>query len=206
MTLHIAIPKGRLGKQIIKALDHTSFQGIIDNDSRKLVFHDKKNDIIFSMVKNSDVTTYVTEQVFDIGFTGLDMIEERKPSLFLLDRYPIGVCKMCVARRKGDSSSIKRIATSFPEITKKFFGDRGQNIKIMKLAGSVELAPVLGLSDGIVDIVETGGTLRENGLEVTEDILDIYCCLVANQVSFRFKEKQIQSFMNELRKGIECFN
>lgn len=201
MTLHVAVPKGRLGKQIIKGLEDTPYCGVIDNDSRKLVFRDEKHDIIFSMVKNSDVTTYVTEQVFDVGFTGLDMLEERKPPLYLLDRYPIGVCRMSVARKNGDTTPIKRIATSFPNITTEFFRKKGRDIKIMELAGSVELAPVLGLSDGIVDIVETGGTLRENGLSVTEDIMDIYCCFIANRVSFRFKEEEIKEFMKNLKEG-----
>lgn len=202
MTLHVAIPKGRLGKQILKALESTAYAGVIDGESRKLVFSDESRDVVFSIVKNSDVTTYVKEQVFDLGFTGLDMIVERGYPLYLLDRYPIGVCKMAVARPKGATGPVKKLATSFPNITKGYFKNKGRDIKIMELAGSVELAPVLGLSDGIVDIVETGGTLRENGLEVTEKIMDIYCCLIGNPVSFRFKEEEITGFMKEMKEGL----
>lgn len=210
MTLHIAIPKGRLGKEIIQALQKTDYYGIVEEDSRQLVFHSREKDLTFSMVKNSDVTTYVQEKVFDIGFTGLDMILERKPKVYLLERYPIGICKMCVAelkdRDKNDGERTKRVATSFPNITKKYYGEKGIDVRAMELAGSVELAPILGLSDAIVDIVETGNTLRENGLIVVDEIIDIYCCLIANEISYKFKEEELETFMRKIQEGLGQWN
>lgn len=206
MTLSIAIPKGRLGAQVIKVLNSVNlYKDIVDNSSRKLVFFKNDENIVFNMVKNADVTTYVEEKVFDIGFTGMDMVMENKPNVYILDRLNIGVCKLSIAALSNNKDfkdkRLIRVATSYPTISKDYFKDKGIDINIMNLNGSVELAPVLGLSDVIVDIVETGNTLRENGLEVVEDMYEISCALIANKISYKFKRKEIDEFINNFKSG-----
>lgn len=199
MGLTIAIPKGRLGTQTIEILKSAGIGSTIDEKSRKLVFNNENKDIDFILLKNSDVITYVENGIADIGISGKDMIMESSGDFYQLYKMNIGKCKIAVAGIKGRKifrdDTILKVATKFPETAKRFFSSRGQKIKIIKLNGSIELAPILGLSDVIVDIVETGHTLKANGLEVIEDMYDISAMVIANKISYKFKRKEIKEIV-----------
>lgn len=204
MSLTIAIPKGRLGTQAIEMLKAAGIGELIDEKSRKLVFNDVKRNINFLLLKNSDVITYVENGIADMGISGKDMIMEKDADIYELYKMNIGKCKMSVAGIKEKKifkdDTIIKVATKFPEIAGKYFSSRGQKIKIIKLNGSIELAPILGLSDVIVDIVETGNTLRANGLEVFEDIYNISAMIISNKISYKFKRKEIKEIIELIRK------
>lgn len=207
MSLTIAIPKGRLGTQAVEMLKAAGIGESIDEKSRKLVFRDEKRNIGYILLKNSDVITYVENGVADMGIAGKDMIMEEGADIYELYKMNIGRCKMSVAGIKGRKAfgddTIIKVATKFPETAKKYFGGRGQKVKIIKLNGSVELAPVLGLSDVIVDIVETGNTLKANGLEVFEDICGINAMIISNKISYKFKKEEIKEIIELIRKEDE---
>ncbi len=199
MGLTIAIPKGRLGTQTIEIFKSEGIGSTIDEKSRKLVFNNENKDSEFILLKNSDVITYVENGIADIGISGKDMIMESSGDFYQLYKMNIGKCKIAVAGIKGRKifrdDTILKVATKFPETAKRFFSSRGQKIKIIKLNGSIELAPILGLSDVIVDIVETGHTLKANGLEVIEDMYDISAMVIANKISYKFKRKEIKEIV-----------
>lgn len=203
MSLTVAIPKGRLGSQTIDMFKSAGIGETIDEDSRKLIFEDKKNDIVFMLLKNSDVITYVENGVADIGISGKDMIMEKNADIYELYKMNIGRCKMSVAGIKGKKilkdDTILKVATKFPEIAKKYFESKGQKIKIIKLNGSIELAPILGLSDVIVDLVETGNTLKANGLEIFDDMCNINAMIISNKISYKFKRKEIKETIEIIR-------
>ncbi len=209
MSLTIAIPKGRLGSQAIDMFKSSGIGESIDENSRKLVFKDEKLDITFLLLKNSDVITYVESGVADIGISGKDMIMENGSDIYELYKMNIGKCKLSVAGIKGrkifKDDTIIKVATKFPETAKKYFSSKGQKIKIIKLNGSIELAPLLGLSDVIVDIVETGNTLVANGLEVFEDMYNINAMIISNRISYKFKRKEIKDIIEIIRKEDECY-
>ena len=209
MGLTIAIPKGRLGTQTIEILKSAGIGSTIDEKSRKLVFNNENKDIDFILLKNSDVITYVENGIADIGISGKDMIMESSGDFYELYKMNIGKCKIAVAGIKGRKifrdDTILKVATKFPETAKRFFSSRGQKIKIIKLNGSIELAPILGLSDVIVDIVETGHTLKANGLEVIEDMYDISAMVIANKISYKFKRKEIKEIIELVtREDSKC--
>ncbi len=203
MSLTVAIPKGRLGSQTINMFKSAGIGETIDEDSRKLIFEDKKNDIVFMLLKNSDVITYVENGVADIGISGKDMVMEKNADIYELYKMNIGRCKMSVAgitgKRIFKDDTILKVATKFPEIAKKYFSGKGQKIKIIKLNGSIELAPILGLSDVIVDLVETGNTLKANGLEIFDDMYDINAMIISNKISYKFKRKKIKETIEIIR-------
>lgn len=203
MSLTVAIPKGRLGSQTIDMFKSVGIGETIDEDSRKLIFEDKINDIVFMLLKNSDVITYVENGVADIGISGKDMVMEKNADIYELYKMNIGRCKMSVAGIKGKrifkDDTILKVATKFPEIAKKYFSGKGQKIKIIKLNGSIELAPILGLSDVIVDLVETGNTLKANGLEIFDDMYDINAMIISNKISYKFKRKKIKETIEIIR-------
>ncbi|MBP1926326.1 ATP phosphoribosyltransferase [Sedimentibacter acidaminivorans] len=203
MSLTVAIPKGRLGNQTIDMFKSAGIGETIDEDSRKLIFEDKKNDIVFMLLKNSDVITYVENGVADIGISGKDMVMEKNADIYELYKMNIGRCKMSVAGIKGKrifkDDTILNVATKFPEIAKKYFSVKGQKIKIIKLNGSIELAPILGLSDVIVDLVETGNTLKANGLEIFDDMYDINAMIISNKISYKFKREKIKETIEIIR-------
>lgn len=207
MTLTVAIPKGRLGSQIIEIFKAAGVGNPIDESSRKLVFTNQEKKIDFILLKNADVITYVENGIADIGISGKDMIMESSGDFYQLYKMNIGRCKLAVAGIKGKKifreDTILRVATKFPETSKRFFANKGQKIKIIKLNGSIELAPILGLSDVIVDIVETGNTLRANGLEVIEDMYDISAMIISNKISYKFKRKQIKEIIDLVRREEE---
>jgi ATP phosphoribosyltransferase len=204
MGLTIAIPKGRLGNKVIEILKAAGVGNSIDEDSRKLIFNNEKQNVEFILLKNSDVITYVENGIADIGISGKDMIMESSGDFYELYKMNIGRCKMSVAGFKGKKvfkdDTILKVATKYPETARRFFNSRGQKIKIIKLNGSIELAPILGLSDVIVDIVETGNTLKANGLEVFEDMYDISAVIISNKISYKFKRKEIKEIIELIRR------
>jgi len=204
VSLTIAIPKGRLGTQAIEMLKSAGVGESIDEKSRKLVFMDENRNINFILLKNSDVITYVENGIADVGISGKDMIMENSADIYELYKMNIGRCKMSVAGIKGkkvfNDDTIIKVATKFPETAKKYFNGKGQKIKIIKLNGSIELAPILGLSDVIVDIVETGNTLKANGLEVFEDMYSISAMIISNKISYKFKRREIKEIIELIRK------
>ncbi|SHJ16956.1 ATP phosphoribosyltransferase [Dethiosulfatibacter aminovorans DSM 17477] len=201
--LTVAFAKGRLGEQSAELFNKIGIGHCLDLKSRKLVFIDEENKIKFMLLKNSDVVTYVDNGVADIGIVGMDMLKESRSDVYQLYNLPFGYCNMSIAGMKGAevdrNKSILRVATKFTNSAKEYFESRGQKIEIIKLNGSVELAPVLGLSDVIVDIVETGNTLRANGLEVMEEMFEINPLIIANRIGYKFKMKQIDGIIEKIR-------
>jgi len=173
--INIALPKGRLGEKVYNLLEKIGYgcPAVLEN-SRKLVFEDEKNRVRYFWVKPSDVAIYVETGVADVGVVGKDILLEQNPDVYELLDLGFGKCRMAVAGKKGEKLPLDKtvkVATKFPNIAKKYFTSKSREIDIIKLNGSIELAPILGMSDVIVDIVETGSTLKENDLEVYEDIV-----------------------------------
>ena len=193
-TIVIALRKGRLGEQVYDMFERSGCgcPGIRE-DSRKLVFENEENGLRFFWVKPSDVAIYVERGAADMGVAGKDILLEYSPDVYELCDLGIGRCRMCVAGREEQwrRTGTLRVATKFPNIATRYFSGQGRAIDIIKLNGSIELAPIIGLSDVIVDIVETGTTLRENDLRVLETILPISARLIANKASFKFKYEGI---------------
>ncbi len=200
--LKVAIAKGRTAEKVQELLDLTvRYKGIIQNDSRKLLFRDDDREIEFILVKPSDLPLYVENGAVDVGIVGKDILLEGKYSIYELKDLGISCCKMAVAglpENKDKAYSVIKIATKYPKIAKTFFREKLEHVDIIKLNGSVELAPLLGLSDAIVDIVESGNTLRENGLIVYEEICDISARLIANKISYKLKNEGINSLISAL--------
>ena len=204
--INIALPKGRLGEKVYNLFESLGYGcPSIKENSRKLVFEDEANGVRYFWVKPSDVAIYVLTGVADVGVVGKDIILEQKPDVYELLDLGFGKCKMAVAGKKGERMSTDktiRVATKFPEIAKKYFASKSRAIDIIKLNGSIELAPILGMSDVIVDIVETGTTLKENDLEVYETIVPISARLIANKTGFRFKTEQIELMKAKIQEAI----
>ena len=193
-TIDIALPKGRLGEQVYDMFERSGCgcEGIRE-DSRRLVFENEESGLRFFWVKPSDVAIYVERGAADMGVAGKDILLEHSPDVYELFDLGIGRCRMCVAGREEQwrRAGTLRVATKFPNIATRYFRGQGRAIDIIKLNGSIELAPIIGLSDVIVDIVETGTTLKENDLRVLETILPISARLIANKASFKFKYEGI---------------
>jgi ATP phosphoribosyltransferase len=200
--LTIAIPKGRLGDLALIELNKIGLGKYIDETSRKLIFEDQSQKIKYMFVKPIDVITYVTNGVADIGIIGKDNIIEEQADVYELLDLHFGLCKFAVAGLKGNSRYLSdetiKVATKYPFVTQTYFDKKNQKIEIIKLNGSVELAPLVGLADVIVDIVETGSTLKANGLEVFEEIMNINAKLISNKVSYYFKGKEIKEIIQSL--------
>jgi ATP phosphoribosyltransferase len=203
--LVIALPKGRLGDDTIKILNSVGYPNIMDVNSRKLIFDDLENQITYMFIKPVDVLTYVVNGIADIGIIGKDVLMEKKPDLYELLNLSFGKCKFAVAGFSNKSSilneEVLRVATKYPNVTKEYFALKNQDIEIFELNGSVELGPIVNLSDVIVDIVETGSTLKANGLDIIEEMYEISARLISNKASYRFKRNQIQSLINRLKVG-----
>lgn len=200
--INIALPKGRLGLKVYALFEKAgyAFDGITD-DTRRLVFVNEALNMRCFWVKPFDVPVYVERGTADIGACGEDIIMERDADIYELLDLHAGNCTMSVAGKKGfidDTSHSLRVATEFPRITREFYAHKGRDIDIITLRGSLELAPVLGLSDVIVDIVETGTTLRENNLEVIETICSLSARLIANKSAYHFKQEEIAQIMRKL--------
>lgn len=204
--INVALPKGRLGEKVYLAFEQAGFEcPSIKENSRKLIFENPERGVRYFWVKPSDVSIYVERGAADIGVCGKDILAEYSPNVYELLDLKTGVCRMAVAAKKGfydDGKHTLKVATKFENIAKNFYASKCRDIDIIKLNGSIEIAPILGLSDVIVDIVETGTTLKENDLEVIETILPISARLIANKASFKFKTEEIERLTAELKKII----
>ncbi len=206
--LQIALPKGRLGEKIYKMFAEAGFDcPEILEDTRKLIFENKEAGVCFFWVKPSDVAIYVERGAADIGVVGKDILLEYKPEVFELLDLNVGKCYMAVAGKEGfrdNTENTLRVATKFTNIATDYYRKRGRDIDIIKLNGSIELAPLLNLSDVIVDIVETGTTLRENNLKPLERIIPISARLISNRASYQFKNEAIGRVVKGLRECVEA--
>lgn len=206
MSLSIALTKGRLEKDTVKILERNAY-GIesLQNKGRQLVFHDSKKDVRYFLVKANDCITYVEHGVADIGIVGKDTLLEADGDVYEMLDLGIGKCKFIVAGLKEQSPFDKvghiKIGTKYPQIAKAYFLERGMDVECIKIDGSVELAPILGLCDGIVDIMETGTTLKENGLVVFDTVCDISARVIVNKASFKLKRTEIYELLDDLKKG-----
>ncbi len=204
--LNIALPKGRLGDKVYKLFAQAGYDcPDIESDNRKLVFESVENNVRYMLVKPSDVAIYVEKGAVDIGVVGKDVILEGNPDVYELLDLGFGKCRLAVAGKKDfkeDKSLPLRVATKYPSVTQEYYAGLSRQIDIIKLNGSIELAPILGLSDVIVDIVETGTTLKENGLEVFTTIHESSARLIANKSSYQFKKEEIEKAVAKIRSGI----
>ncbi len=204
--LNIALPKGRLGDKVYKLFDSIGYDcREVMTDSRKLVFENKEKNVRYFMVKPSDVPVYIDKGTADIGVVGKDVLEEGDFESYELMDLKLGRCDMCVAGKRDYQEDIHRtlrVATKYPKIAKKYYLSVNRDIEIIKLNGSIEIAPISGLSDVIVDIVETGTTLKENNLKVITKIMPISARLIANRSSYRFKGDLIEGLKKQLNKKL----
>ena len=205
--LNIALPKGRLGEKIYQLFAKAGYDcPSILEPNRKLIFECPETKVRYFWVKPSDVSIYVERGAADIGVVGKDILAEYRPEVYELLDLKKGKCRMAVAAPKGyadDPSRTLRVATSFPNIAKQHYRAMGRDIDIIRLNGSIEIAPILGLSDVIVDIVETGATLRENDLEVVDTFMPISARLIANKAACKFKGRQIEAIRERLARLTE---
>ena len=204
--INIALPKGRLGEKAYGMLEAAGFEcPSIKEQNRKLIFENPEKGVRYFWVKPSDVVIYVERGAADIGIAGKDIILEYSPDVYELLDLGIGKCRMAVAAKKDfcdRRDRTLRVATKFPNISRGYYNEQSRDIDIIKLNGSIELAPILGLSDVIVDIVETGKTLYENDLEPKEDIVDISARLIANKASYKFKNSEIREICEGVRRNL----
>ena len=200
--LNVALPKGRLGEKVYAMFARAGFEcPSIEENNRKLIFENEEKMVRYFWVKPSDVAIYVERGAADIGVVGKDILLEYQPDIYELLDLDIGKCRMAVAAKADfhdDGMRTLRVATKFANIAKNYYASQGREIDIIHLNGSIEIAPISGLSDVIVDIVETGTTLRENNLVVNETIVPISARLIANKASFKFKSEPIERIANSL--------
>ncbi|MBO5206430.1 MAG: ATP phosphoribosyltransferase [Clostridia bacterium] len=205
--LNIALPKGRLGEKVYGMLERAGYGcPAIKENGRRLIFESPDGSVRYFWVKPSDVSIYVERGAADIGIAGKDILLEYSPSVYELLDLNIGKCRMAVAAPKGfydDRTRTLKVATKFPNVAKRYYAALSRDIDIIKLNGSIEIAPLLSLSDVIVDIVETGTTLRENDLEVRETVFPISARLIANKASFKFKTEEIEELVSNMRLQIK---
>ena len=206
-TVNIALPKGRLGEKVYAMFEAGGYEcpEIKEEGTRKLIFENEEVGVRYFWVKPSDVSIYVERGAADIGVAGKDILLEYSPDVYELLDLNIGKCRMAVAAKRDfydDRRRTLKVATKFVEIAKKYYASKSREIDIIKLNGSIEIAPILGLSDVIVDIVETGTTLKENDLEVKETIVPISARLIANKASYKFKTEEIERIGTALAKRI----
>ena len=202
--LNIALPKGRLGEKVYAMFEKAGFEcPSIKENNRKLIFENTEKQVRYFWVKPSDVAIYVERGAADIGVAGKDILLEYEPDVYELLDMDLGKCRMAVAApaefRDNENRTLK-VATKFTNIAANYYNSIGRQIDIIKLNGSIELAPILGLSDVIVDIVETGTTLKENDLEVIETIVPISARLIANKTSYQFKSQKVRKLMEQLEE------
>lgn len=205
--LNIALPKGRLGERVYGMFNKAGFPcPEIEGSSRKLIFENPERGVRYFWVKPSDVAIYVARGAADLGVAGKDILLEYRPDVYELLDLGVGVCRMAVAACSGfrdDPQRTLRVATKFTNIAARFYREKGRDIDMIHLNGSIELAPILGLSDVIVDIVETGATLRENRLEVLETVVPISARLIANKASYAFRQTEISELAAQLSRQTE---
>ena len=210
--LTFALAKGRLANQTLDMFEKIGItcEEMKDPKTRKLIFVNEELKLRFFLAKATDVPTYVEYGAADIGVVGKDTILEEGRKLYEVLDLGLGKCRMCVAGPESAKELLAhgeliRVATKYPNIAKDYFyNKKHQTVEIIKLNGSIELAPIVGLSEVIVDIVETGSTLRENGLMVLEDISNLSARVVVNQVSMKMEQERIHQFINQLKEVIEA--
>ena len=208
--LTFALGKGRLAQKTLDLFEQIGItcEEMKDKDSRKLIFVNEELKLKFFLSKGPDVPTYVEYGAADIGIVGKDTIMEEGRKLFEVLDLGFGKCKMCVcgpesAKELLSHNQLIRVATKYPVIVKDYFyNKKHQTVEIIKLNGSIELAPIVGLSEVIVDIVETGSTLRENGLQVLEEVMPLSARMVVNQVSMKMENERISKIINDLKEVI----
>ncbi len=205
--LNIALPKGRLGDKVYELFASIGYEcSEIRDDNRKLIFENKENGVRYLLVKPSDVAIYIAHGAADIGVVGKDILVEGDYDIYELLDLKLGKCQMCVAAPedyKEDFERPLRVATKFPNTAKAYYISLNREIEIIKLNGSIEVAPLLGLSDVIVDIVETGTTLKENHLKVYEEIMPISARLIANKSSYKFKYDSVSQLLSSLKEVLK---
>ena len=202
--INVALPKGRLGERVYGMFARAGFEcPALLSPGRKLIFENAERRVRYFWVKPSDVAIYVEHGVADLGVVGKDILTEYRPDVYELFDLGVGKCDMAVAAKRDfvdDRSRTLTVATKFTSIAKDYYASQGRDIDIIHLNGSIELAPILGLSDVIVDIVETGTTLRENNLEVVEKIVPISARLIANKANYAFKSDVVERVKSELAR------
>ncbi len=200
--LNVALPKGRLGEKAYSIMAEAGYEcPSLLEPNRKLTFENPETGVRYFWAKPSDVPIYVERGVADVGIAGKDILLEYEPEVYELLDLNIGKCRMCVAGPadfRDDQSRTLRVATKFPHIAKTYYSARGRDISIIKLNGSIEIAPILGLSDVIVDIVETGATLLENNLAPLQEIFPISARFIANTASYKFQYQEIRTMAEKL--------
>ncbi|MBP3435764.1 MAG: ATP phosphoribosyltransferase [Clostridia bacterium] len=205
--LNVALPKGRLGEKVYDLFEKAGFEcPSIRENNRKLIFENPEKAVRYFWVKPSDVAIYVERGAADIGVAGKDILLEYEPDVYELLDLNLGRCRMAVAARadfRDDPRRTLKVATKFSNIAQQYYASRGRDIDIIHLNGSIEIAPILGLSDVIVDIVETGTTLKENDLEVVETIVPISARLIANKSGFKFKGAAIEEIVRSIAAQTE---
>lgn len=207
--LNVALPKGRLGEKAYKLLAAAGLEcpSLLDTGSRKLIFENSDVGVRYFWVKPTDVPIYVERGAADIGIAGKDILLEYSPDVYELADLGIGKCRMMVAAKRGfkdDTERVLRVATKFPNIAKDYYSGKSREIDIIKLNGSIELAPILSLSDVIVDIVETGATLYENDLLPYEEIVKISARLIVNKSSYKFSRDELKTIVERITKAGEA--
>ena len=205
--LNIALTKGRLEKQTVELLRQVGYGvDVLENKGRQLVFQDSKKACSYFLVKSNDCITYVSRGVADVGVVGKDTILESNNDFYEVMDLGLGKCKFIVASlpEKNPYTKVGHvvIGTKYPKVAKSYFTKKGIDVEIVKIDGSVELGPILGLCDAIVDIMETGSTLKENGLIVFDEIVDISARVIVNKASFKLKREEIKSLLNDLNKVV----
>ncbi|OAA83370.1 ATP phosphoribosyltransferase [Clostridium ljungdahlii] len=205
----IALTKGRIEKEAVNIFQRAGIDcSEVINKGRKLIFHNEGDNIDFVLVKAPDVLTYVEHGVVDVGIVGKDTLLEQNKDFYEVLDLGFGKCKFSVAGPKNSNFysgyNRKKIATKYPNVARNYFRKLGQDVEIIKIEGSVELAPILGLADAIVDIVETGTTLKENGLVVYENICDISARMVVNVASMKMKKNEIEDIINRIQMQIKA--
>ena len=205
--IQVALPKGRLGEKAYETLAAAGYEcpSILEKN-RKLTFENPEKGVRYFWVKPSDVSIYVERGAADVGIAGKDILLEYRPDVYELLDLKMGKCRMCVAGPEDfydDPNKTLRVATKFPHIAGDYYESRSRDIDIIKLNGSIELAPILGLSDVIVDIVETGTTLRENDLKVLTEFMPISARFIANRASYQFKHREITALVEKLAEVTE---
>ncbi len=205
--INIALPKGRLGEKVYAMFEAAGYEcPSIKENNRKLIFENTEKGLRYFWVKPSDVSIYVARGAADIGVAGKDILLEYEPDVYELLDLNIGKCRMAVAGKEtfhDNGEHTLKVATKFVNIARRYYAGIGRDIDIIKLNGSIELAPILGLSDVIVDIVETGTTLRENHLAVKETIVPISARLIVNKTAFKFKTAQIEQIACAMKEQVK---
>ena len=204
--INVALPKGRLGDKAYAVLERAGYPcPAMKEDNRRLTFENEALGVRYFLVKPSDVAIYVERGAADIGICGKDILLEQRPDVYEMLDLGMGRCRMCVAGPqdfRDDPARTLRVATKFPTIARGYYSAQSRDIELIHLNGSIELAPLVGLSDVIVDIVETGKTLYENGLAPLEDIVPISARLIANKSSFKFKGEALRTLCAQVERTI----